>query len=215
LIDVLEQQKLVAEALLRLYKPLHPITTSDTAGLERKHVIQQYLDIMNNVQTTVTPELHTLDNIVIQPTLQLLQILKNVERMMDKRKRKRLDYDRHQDTLRTLTHRRERSLGDERKLQKAQTNTNEASVIFQEINDKLKRELPILLRLRERFIIPCFQSFYTLQLKISRQIYEQLCPLLQLQQIDHTTSALQGYEARRQQVDSIFEQIKGIGGQGK
>lgn len=53
---------------------------------------------------------------MIVPTGELIRVLKTVQKTMEKRNRKRLDYDRHNGTLQAISHKTERSMNDEKKL---------------------------------------------------------------------------------------------------
>jgi hypothetical protein len=93
--------------------------------------------------------------------------------------------------------------------------TNEATEVFNAINDSLKQDLPKLLQMRGKFIVPCFISFYQLQLKISSMLDQQLQPLGGLRHIDYSSSAADGYARRKAQVDEILDQLRAIAPHGK
>ncbi|RKP06898.1 hypothetical protein THASP1DRAFT_31287 [Thamnocephalis sphaerospora] len=219
---LLEHEKDFAETLSDLYRPL---TTNPTesgqvdgqpvggqANPQAMQAVEQYVDVMREVHRIVLPELTALDTKVIAPTKELLQVIKSVQKTMEKRDRKRLDYDRHNSTFQSLSQKTERSLNDEKKYRQAEQSVNEASDVFQYINTQLKNELPQLLNLRIRFITPCFRSFCQLQGKINTQIHTQLQQLLTLASVDYTHTATDGYQMRSKEVEEILTSIQGIAG---
>lgn len=87
--------------------------------------------------------------------------------------------------------------------------------MFQHINSLLKNELPILLQLRTRFIMPCFASFGRIQTKISQRLHHELQPLCTLPYIDYSYSAIEGYGLRSKGVEDILLSLQMIASNSK
>ncbi|RKP23591.1 hypothetical protein SYNPS1DRAFT_18348 [Syncephalis pseudoplumigaleata] len=217
--SLMAHQQGFAETLLSLYQSAASYTMpteaeKDASSIEAIQTTERYAEIMRTTRNAIQPELEILTSTVITPILELNSVIKAIRKTIDKRERKRLDYDRHRASVKSLTQRQERSINDEKKLRQAELATNEATEVFNTINGSLKQDLPRLLQMRGKFIVPCFVSFYQLQLKISSMLDQQLQPLVGLRHIDYASSAADGYAKRKAQVDEILEQLRAIAPQG-
>lgn len=111
---------------------------------------------------------------VIAPADQLLEVVKVIRKVMVKRHHKQLDYDRHRATLKKLQDKKDKTLKDEKALYKAENDVEQATQDFEYFNNLLKDELSKLFALEAEFIRPLFQSFYYMQLNVFYTLHEQM-----------------------------------------
>lgn len=90
----------------------------------------------------------------------------NIRKVITKRAHKLIDYDRHRDSVKKLKDRTDRTHGDEKKLGQLEAALDQATRDYQNINNTLMREIPILLSLRISFADPCFRTLFWYQLKV-------------------------------------------------
>ena len=135
---------------------------------------EEYETVVRELQTTLKPELETIDTRVIRPATELLEVIKVIQKTSQKRSHKQLDYDRHKAALKKLQDKKEKTLKDEKALYKAENDLEHATQEFNYFNGLLKEELPMLFELESNFIKPLFQSFYYMQLNVFYTLYEKM-----------------------------------------
>lgn len=135
---------------------------------------EEYESIVRELLATLEPELEMIEQRVIAPADQLLEVVKVIRKMAVKRQHKQLDYDRHRATLKKVQEKKDKTLKDEKALFKAESDVEQATQEFEYYNDLLKDELPKLFELEAEFIRPLFQSFYYMQLNIFYTLHEKM-----------------------------------------
>ena len=155
---------------------------------------------------------------VIQPALDLLAVVKQVQKMLTKRNHKLLDYDRmtfnsdrvdeigHRTTLKKLQDKKEKTLKDEKALYAAENALEAATQDYNYFNDMMKEELPILFTLEAEFIRPLFQNFYYMQLNIFYTLNEKM-KSMEIDYFDFTVDVEEQYEAKRGDVKERAEEL--------
>ncbi|KAJ3379982.1 hypothetical protein HDU92_006252 [Lobulomyces angularis] len=121
---------------------------------------------MDEIKDRLLPELENLERRVVLPTNDLISLLSNVKLKIKKRGNKLLDYDRYRDQVQKLKDRTDRTVSDEKKLGQLETQLDQSTREYFEINSLLLKELPVLLKLRIDFVDPCFRILYWYQLKV-------------------------------------------------
>jgi amphiphysin len=153
---------------------------------------------------------------VIAPADQLLEVVKVIRKMAVKRQHKQLDYDRHRATLKKLQEKKDKTLKDEKALFKAENDVEQATQEFEYFNDLLKDELPKLFALEAEFIRPLFQSFYYMQLNVFYTLHEKMQGI-NIGYFDLTLDIEAAFEKKRGDVRERAEALaivhfKGTGG---
>jgi amphiphysin len=129
---------------------------------------------VRELQATLQPELEMIEQRVIAPADQLLEVIKVIRKINLKRDHKQIDYDRHRATLKKLQDKKDKTLKDEKALFKAENDVEQATQDYEYFNNLLKDELPKLFALEAEFIRPLFQSFYYMQLNVFYTLHEKM-----------------------------------------
>ncbi|KAF2122936.1 reduced viability upon starvation protein [Lophiotrema nucula] len=208
---MLKHQIEFSQAIKEIYKPISGrmsdpdsfIQEGNQAGIE---ACEEYEGIVKELQETLKPELEMIESRVISPADQLLEIIKAVRKIAQKRDHKQLDYDRHRASLKKLEDKKEKTLKDEKAMYKAENDAEQATQDYNYFNDLLKDELPKLFRLEREFIKPLFQSFYYMQLNVFYTLHERM-QNIDIGYFDLTLDIEAAYEKKRGDVQSQAEAI--------
>lgn len=176
---MLDHQIEFSQAIAEIYKPISGrmsdpnsmMPEGNPAGIE---ACEQYESIVRELKATLQPELEMIEQRVIMPADQLLEVVKVIRKVLIKRQHKQLDYDRHRTALKKLQDKKEKTLKDEKALFKAESDLEQATQDFEYFNNLLKDELPQLFALEAEFIRPLFQSFYYMQLNVFYTLHEKM-----------------------------------------
>ncbi|PHH75232.1 hypothetical protein CDD82_4532 [Ophiocordyceps australis] len=176
---MLSHQLEFSKAMTEIYKPISGrVSDPDSIKIEGNpegiNACEEYEAILQELQETLAPELEMIENRIIHPANELLDVIKVIRKTVIKREHKRLDYDRHRTALKKLEDKKDRSAKDEKAMWKAEGEVEQATQDFEYYNDLLKDELPRLFTLEQEFIQPLFQSFYYMQLNIFYTLHERM-----------------------------------------
>ncbi|PYH95899.1 BAR adaptor protein RVS167 [Aspergillus ellipticus CBS 707.79] len=168
-----------SKAIAELYKPISgrasdPSSYTIEGNPEGIRACEEYEAIVKDLQESLVPELEMIESRVISPAQQLLEVIKVIRKVGVKRDHKKLDYDRHNTSLKKLQDKKDKSLKDEKALYKAENDVEQATQEYNYYNDLLKDELPKLFALEAEFIRPLFQSFYYMQLNVFYTLHEKM-----------------------------------------
>ncbi|KAF6842293.1 bar adaptor protein [Colletotrichum musicola] len=200
-----------SKAMSELYKPISG-RMSDPNSLEVQgnpdgiRACEEYEAIVKDLQETLAPELEMIESRVIRPANELLDVVKVIRKTALKREHKKLDYDRHRQTLKKLQDKKERSAKDEKALWKAENDVEQATQEFNYFNDLLKEELPRLFELEQEFIRPLFQSFYYMQLNIFYTLHEKMQDC-DIGYFDLTLDVLEAFHKKRGDIQEQAEKL--------
>ncbi|KAJ3176833.1 hypothetical protein HDU87_004764 [Geranomyces variabilis] len=128
--------------------------------------VESFAHAMHEARIQLLPELEIIERQVVAPIKDWLVLIGNVHRLMDKRARKLVDYDRHAESVKKLQARTDRNLTDEKKLGSLEANLNESTRDFTSLNLTLKQQVPTFTSLAVAFINPCFATLYLCELRI-------------------------------------------------
>jgi len=199
---MLSHQIEFSQAISEIYKPISGrMSDPDSMRIEGNpegiQACEEYEAVVKELQQTLAPELEMIDNRVIRPATELLDVIKVIRKTAVKREHKKLDYDRHRAALKKLQDKKERSAKDEKAMWKAEGDMEQSTQDFNYFNDLLKDELPKLFQLEQDFIQPLFQSFYYMQLNIFYTLHERM------QRCDI------GYFDLTREIEEAFEEKRG------
>lgn len=133
-----------------------------------------YAKYMDELRTTISPELELIESRVVGPLKEFQGVLKIIRKTITKRDHKLVDYDRYNNSLTKLRDKKEKSLSDEKNLFKLEQDFEVATNEYDYINNALKEDLPRFMQLATHFIDPLFHSFYYMQLNIYYLLLEKL-----------------------------------------
>ena len=201
-----------SKAIQEIYKPISgrmsdPNSIIPEGNPEGIRACEEYESIVSDLLATLQPELEMIEQRVIAPADQLLEVVKVVRKMAVKRQHKQLDYDRHRAALKKLQDKKDKTLKDEKALFKAESDVEQATQEFDYFNDLLKDELPKLFALEAEFIRPLFQSFYYMQLNVFYTLHEKMQGI-NIGYFDLTLDVEAAFEAKR---GDIKEQAEALG----
>lgn len=176
---MLDHQIEFSKGIQEIYKPISgrmsdPNSIIPEGNPEGIEACEQYESIVLELKATLQPELEMIEQRVIAPADQLLEVVKVIRKIVLKREHKQLDYDRHRATLKKLQDKKEKTLKDEKAMFKAENDVEQATQDFEYFNNLLKDELPKLFALEAEFIRPLFQSFYYMQLNVFYTLHEKM-----------------------------------------
>ncbi|KAF7727753.1 hypothetical protein EC973_007212 [Apophysomyces ossiformis] len=163
---------------------------------------------MDYCRAEILPELDAVDRYVIGPTMQMMEIMKIIQKTMTKRNHKLIDYDRHRTGLNKLKAKEQRSFNEEKQILKLEAQLETATQDYQYLNDMLKQQLPQFFYLKTQFIRPVFEQFYYLQCKIYGMIYARCHELINANNQHFVTQSMgveEGYQWRKSQRDGRAE----------
>ncbi|KAH9917360.1 BAR-domain-containing protein [Epithele typhae] len=151
-------------------------------GLESRHPeaeptiahVDSYAAVMEDLKSSVVPELELIESRVVGPIKEFQGILKAIRKSITKRQHKLVDFDRHNNSLSKLRDKKDKSLSDEKNLFKLEQDFEIASNEYDFINTAMKNELPRFLIQAAQFIDPLFHSFYYMQLNIFYLLLDKL-----------------------------------------
>lgn len=176
---MLSHQIEFSKAIAELYKPISgrasdPNSYQFEGNPEGIQACEDYEAIVKELQEALSPELEMIESRVISPADQLLEVIKVIRKVAVKRDHKKLDFDRHNASLKKLQEKKDKNIKDEKALYKAENDVEQATQEFNYYNDLLKEELPKLFTLEAEFIRPLFQSFYYMQLNVFYTLHEKM-----------------------------------------
>ncbi|CEP13295.1 hypothetical protein [Parasitella parasitica] len=152
----------------------------------------------------ILPQLDSVDQFVIRPSLELQEIIKTIQKTIVKRNHKLIDYDRHRVALNKLNTKTERTISEEKSIFKVQSQLETATQDYEYLNNNLKEQLPIFFQMLVQLIHPIFEQMYNLQCKIYGMIYARCYELVTANEQHFVTHAMDleaGYNWRKQQHD--------------
>ncbi|KAJ2035555.1 BAR adaptor protein Hob1 [Coemansia sp. RSA 922] len=172
------------EQVLAMYRPIstdpegvsQPVGdyVDEGASPELLRVAEEFHRRVEGIKHKIDPQLGALDTSVVEPLQEMMSMLKNVHKVLQKRDHKLIDYDRHRTTVEKMEAKEgsegQRSLGEEKSYQKTMAQYQESSRMYNYFNDTLKADLTKLLALRQSFIDPIFIKFF----RVQHQLYSDL-----------------------------------------
>ncbi|KAK7029701.1 BAR adaptor protein Hob1 [Paramarasmius palmivorus] len=156
------------------------------------HNVERYTNTMEEMRTSVGPELELIESRIVGPSKELQSVLKMIRKTITKRGHKLTDYDRFNNSLTKLRDKKDKSLSDEKNLfkvrppsvvslrtiidglTKLEQDFEMATNEYDYINTALKNDLPRFMQLSTQFIDPLFHSFFYMQLNIFYMILEKM-----------------------------------------
>lgn len=208
---MLDHQIEFSKAMTELYKPISgrasdPNSYAIEGNPEGIRACEEYEAIVQDLKESLGPELEMIDSRVVSPAQQLLEVIKAIRKIAVKRDHKKLDYDRHKNTLKKLQDKKDKSLKDEKALYKAEADVEQATSEYNGYNDLLKDELPKLFLLEAEFIQPLFQSFYYMQLNVFYTLHDKM-QNINIGYFDLTRDIEEAYEEKRGDVKERAEAL--------
>ncbi|OQO06639.1 hypothetical protein B0A48_08426 [Cryoendolithus antarcticus] len=211
IIGMLDHQIEFSRAIKEIYNPISgrasdPDSYVIDGNPEGIRACEEYEVIVEELKASLQPELEMIESRIVKPADELMEIVKVVRKTAKKRDNKQLDYDRHRDTLKKLTDKKDKSLKDEKALYKAENDVDMATQEYEYFNNLLKEDLPHLFRLEKEFILPLFQSFYYMQLNVFYTLHEKM-QSIDIGYFNLTLGIEEAFEEKRGEVQQAVEAL--------
>ncbi|KAJ2709527.1 BAR adaptor protein Hob1 [Coemansia spiralis] len=210
------------EQVLAIYRPIstdpegvaQPVGsyTDEGASPELLRVAEDFRNRIATIRQSTDERLGRLDASVVAPIQELMVLMRNIHKAIQKRDHKMLDYDRFRAAVEKAEAKEasegQRRLPDERAFQKHGAQYQEAARQYNYYNDMLKDQLRQLLDLRQAFIDPIFLKFFRLQEELYTSIFQgftdaaRSCPALDL-----TTPVLAGWQPKWARAENSLHAI--------
>ncbi|GMM34802.1 amphiphysin [Saccharomycopsis crataegensis] len=208
---LLDHQIEFSKGIEEIYKPIsgkvsdpnHTIPEDCPEGLE---ACEAYRALVTEMKSSLAPDLSLIEERIINPAKELLKVIETVRKMLTKRNHKKVDLDRHTDSMTKIENKKEKSVKDEERLYKAQANVEIAQQEYDYYNEICKTELPQLFHLEAEFIKPLFVSFYYMQLNIFYTLYTRM-EELKIPYFDLNSDIVQRFIEKRGNVEELTDAI--------
>ncbi|PIA16466.1 BAR-domain-containing protein [Coemansia reversa NRRL 1564] len=208
---MLVYQSAYFEQVLAIYRPIstdpegstQPVGsyTDEGASPELLRVAEEFRNRVSTIREKIEGQLARLDVSVVAPVQDLMNLMRNIHKVIQKRDHKLVDYDRYKAAVEKAEAKEssegQRRLGEERAYQKHGAQYQEASRQYNYFNDMLKAELKQMLDLRQAFIDPIFLKFFRIQHELYTSMFTEFkeaarsCPALDL-----NTPVLAGWQPK-------------------
>jgi len=209
--SMLDHQIEFSKACIEIYQPISgrasdPDSYVVDGNPEGIRACEEYVNIVQELKASLKPELEMIEQRVVKPADELLEIIKVVRKTAVKRDHKQLDYDRHNASLKKLQDKNDKSLKDEKALYKAEGEVEAATQDYEYFNNLLKEELPQLFRLEREFILPLFQSFYYMQLNVFYTLHEKM-QSIDIGYFNLTLGIEEAFQEKREGIQEATEKL--------
>ncbi|KAF9929919.1 hypothetical protein FBU30_001078, partial [Linnemannia zychae] len=175
---------------------------------ESVQAVDDFQAVMREIRDLLLPEVDKLEATVVRPLTEMQTLMKMIRKTITKRDHKLVDYDRYRISLKKLQDKKDRKLSDEKEIFKLESLLEVATADYEGLNSLLKEELPGYFWLRTQLMEPIFHSFYYLQLRIYNILLDRIDPLAKSGYYDLTMDVLQGYEARKNDINPTLESVE-------
>ncbi|KAF6011871.1 hypothetical protein HII13_002339 [Brettanomyces bruxellensis] len=198
--DLMEAQLNLVKTIDSYYGDYNFQLKSDYRGLdtengpkinERDGISLEYLKILDEIKDTVLPELlEPLKVTVADPITDLLSYNEEISRLIQKRGRKKFDYDVLKTKLDKLQKEADalnysiETIGSVdkkpqlskqlKRLEGVKNDFEQARFVYTDLNGRLKNEIDQYLTLRFSLLDPTFESFVKIQMKLYGDLYDKL-----------------------------------------
>lgn len=167
---------------------------------------EQFKQKIIELQELVQPELEMIETKILKPADDLLVIINSTKKMLTKREHKRLDLSRHEQALKKIQDKDERTAKQEEKMYKVENNYEMALEEYKYYNELLLDELPKLFRLGGSFIKPLFQSLYFMQLNIYYTMHIHISEM-KIPHFDLSGDILSAFATKHEEASQRLESI--------
>ncbi|OUM53692.1 hypothetical protein BVG19_g2998 [[Candida] boidinii] len=212
--DMLDHQIGFSKGIEEIFKPISgkvsdPNSTIPEGNPEGIEACEQYRAVVQELKETLKPDLELIETRIVGPSQELLKIIQSIRKMATKRDHKKLDLDRHQNTLKKAQAKvgKEKStVKYEERVYKAENEVAIAQEEFDYYNEMLKTDLPVLFQLEGEFIKPLFVSLYYMQLNVFYTLSSKM-EEMKIPYFDLNSDILEAYRAKKGDVEERADAI--------
>ncbi|KAK9244178.1 hypothetical protein V1506DRAFT_335606 [Lipomyces tetrasporus] len=183
-IAILSAQVAIAKHFDTLYQPIpendptKPVQETPKVTLE---AVIKYKEVLVEVQNAVLPMLDSIDRMVVQRCATMKGYIDTIKKALKKREHKKIDYDRHTNTVEKLQKKSKLSEKDETSLERSQKELEKATEDFRVHDQYIKDTLPKVIVQLSEFIAPLSTLLFEVQFGVIEITKEFLYPFAQAQ----------------------------------
>lgn len=170
------------------------------------NIARKFSVAMIDAKEILSQDLERIERLVVMPTGDYLLILRDVQKALTKRAHKMLDFDRHRQAVEKLKQKQNRTAQEEKTMGQCENSLDLAAREYNNINNLLKQDLPVIIATRVDFIDPCFLAFYEYQVKVYHTLYGIFYGVVN-DNFDVNTSAAASYEAKAHAVQQLLNSL--------
>ena len=209
---MLDHQIEFAKSIEEIYKPISGRAsdpnsfTDDVGNPEGITACEEYQVIVQELKASLEPEIEMIQTRVVGPAEELMAIVKNARKWINKRDHKQLDYDKEKNKLKKLQEKKEKTAKDEKAIWDTENKLEAATEEYNMFNDLMKEQLLALFGMEADFILPLFQSFYYMQLNVFYTLHEKM-QSIDIGYFNLTLDIEDAFEMKR---GDVQQQVEGI-----
>lgn len=173
--DLCKSQKEIALTLRTIYEPIkddnqyRPVQETPQSSLTAVAQYGEYIG--DEFKSTIEPHLAYLEGPFLNKLREARECMKAVQKILTKREHKKMDFDRHSNSLEKMLKRRHSggeamSEKEQLAITKEEQELDAATEIFHEIDEKVKSTIPFILTSMSEFLNPMTSTLYMTQLKV-------------------------------------------------
>jgi len=223
--NMLKHQEDLGKSMLELYKPISigesPLSSNEEISKRSsvysnhsvsesaqgdKRKIEIYLEKTQLMKDQILPHLQNVNVHVIEPMKGYQDLIHSVKQVVKKRSHKALDYDRHKEALDKLNNKANRSLDEERKLNKTREAFTTSELEYNTYNDQLKQQLPTFFDCSANLYDSCLITFYSIQKDVYHILYAYLYETANECGLNLNTDIIAQYESHN--CSALLEECK-------
>lgn len=175
-----------------------------------KNALIEYLRILEEFKENTFSLTLDLDRRTIDPTTEVLTILKSIRKLIIKRAHKLTDVTRHSGSLGKVQSKTTRDVADEKKLYKYEELLRGSQEEFDQINDALLDELPKLFEFKKEFYTPIMFSFLQIQSRFYSEYFTHMKILSTMRAFNFDSSVIDGFESRRPEFSPLLDHLNTV-----
>lgn len=211
---MLNHQANFSDIMVELYNPIvgkneaESTTRRVATPVQSMNSVKEFQMTMVELRDIILPELDRVDNMVVLPSKEFIDIIKMIKKIISKREHKKVDFDRYTVSVKKLQDKKDKSLSEAKSLVKAEESLAKATGEYEHYNELLKKELPVFFEYRAQFIELIITNFYHLQLKIYGILYEKMDLLInKTGYFDVRSDIVEHYDERKVEVNQQIDQF--------
>lgn len=172
-----------------------------------KKALVEYLRILEKYRENAFSLMLDLDRRTVDPTTEVLTLLKSIRKLIVKRSHKLTDVTRHSSSLSKVQSKTTRDVTDEKKLYKYEELLRGSQEEYDQINNVLVDELPKLFEFKNEFYLPIIISFLQIQSGFYLECSKHMKNLSTLHAFNFNSSVVDGFELRRSEFTPLLDHL--------
>ncbi|CAN6650059.1 reduced viability upon starvation protein 167 [Trichomonascus vanleenenianus] len=190
------QQKLV-QLLAELYnrsEDSNVYTAVQAIPESATQAVDKFADTVDRIESLTIPVIENLEDSFLSKCKEAKECINAVQKALKKREHKKIDFDRHSNTVEKYLRKDSLSDKEQQSLAKAEAEVDDSMEIFQAQDAKVKTYIPFFLNCFSEFLNPLTSILYLAQLRVFEILKRELYLYSQSQGLLATTHSEGGAE---------------------